>query len=297
MLNKLIYLQNNIYINKKLYYINGNDIDNVDNSKYENNNNINSIKDLIHYLKKYNPELNIFKNYFILYNGKIITNNTKIKIQNSTNNTNNTNDTNNTNNTNDSEIKNYFELIERQNGGGLIDMFMSIIEIGGFFLKIGELIMWLLKFLLWLIKFILWAITDFLNPLNFLNDFFQTLMLIVVSICRLPFDIIGALFKIAINSIGGWMQGFWGWDMSGLTKNDKNSKYFKSFDRTKGQKTYITNANTVPFSIILGTILCPPMGVFMDMGTSGWLNIIICCLLTLLFYIPGLCYALLIIYS
>ena len=163
MLNKLIYLQNNIYIYKKLYYINGNDIDNVDISNYENNNNINSIKDLIHYLKKYNPELNIFKNYFILYNGKIITNNTKIKIQNSTN------DTNNTNNTNDSEIKNYFELIERQNGGGLIDMFMSIIEIGGFFLKIGELIMWLLKFLLWLIKFILWAITDFLNPLNFLK--------------------------------------------------------------------------------------------------------------------------------
>jgi len=39
------------------------------------------------------------------------------------------------------------------------------------------------------------------------------------------------------------------------------------------------------------------MGVFMDMGTSGWLNIIICALLTLCFYLPGLCYALLIIYS
>ena len=194
-------------------------------------------------------------------------------------------------------------------GGGIIDIIMKVVEIvffpillpikyvGEVFNFLIKLIMWLLKFLLWLIRFILWAVTDLLNPLNFLNDFFQTLMLIVVSICRLPFDIIGALFKIAINSIGGWMQGFWGWDMSGLTKNDKNSKYFKSFDRTKGQKTYITNANTVPFSIILGTILCPPMGVFMDMGTSGWLNIIICCLLTLLFYIPGLCYALLIIYS
>ena len=194
-------------------------------------------------------------------------------------------------------------------GGGIIDIIMKVVEIvffpillpikyiGEVFNFLIKLIMWLLKFLLWLIRFILWAVTDLLNPLNFLNDFFQTLMLIVVSICRLPFDIIGALFKIAINTIGGWMQGFWGWDMSGLTKNDKNSKYFKSFDRTKGQKTYITNANTVPFSIILGTILCPPMGVFMDMGTSGWLNIIICCLLTLLFYIPGLCYALLIIYS
>ena len=36
------------------------------------------------------------------------------------------------------------------------------------------------------------------------------------------------------------------------------------------------------------------MGVFMDMGLSGWLNILICVLLTLLYYIPGLTYALLI---
>jgi len=35
----------------------------------------------------------------------------------------------------------------------------------------------------------------------------------------------------------------------------------------------------------------------MDMGLTGWLNILICILLTLLFYIPGLVYALLIIYS
>ena len=97
--------------------------------------------------------------------------------------------------------------------------------------------------------------------------------------------------------IGGWMQGFWGWDMSNLTKNDKESIYFKNFDRIKGRKSYLTTTNTIPFSIILGTILCPPMGVFMDMGITGWINIIICCLLTLLFYLPGLCYALMIIYA
>ena len=103
--------------------------------------------------------------------------------------------------------------------------------------------------------------------------------------------------SIGVNTIGGWMQGMWGWDMSGLTKADKNSPYFQSFDRTKGKKSYLTNTNTVPFSVILGTILCPPMGVFMDMGLSGWINIVVCGLLTLLFYLPGLCYALLIIYS
>jgi uncharacterized membrane protein YqaE (UPF0057 family) len=172
-----------------------------------------------------------------------------------------------------------------------------IIVIGEFFIFLITVIIWIFKFIVWLVQFLFWFLTDLLNPLNFLSDFFQATMIIIVSICRLPLDIIVALFTIVVNTIGGWMQGFWGWDMSNLTKNDKNSNYFKKFDRTKGQKSYFTNTNTVPFSIILATIICPPMGVFMDMGTSGWINIIICCLLTLLFYLPGLCYALLIIYG
>ena len=73
--------------------------------------------------------------------------------------------------------------------------------------------------------------------------------------------------------------------------------YFRKINRSKGKKCYLTNTNTVPFSVILGTILCPPIGVFMDMGITGWLNILICILLTLLFYIPGLVYALLVIYA
>ena len=158
-------------------------------------------------------------------------------------------------------------------------------------------VFWFLKFIIWWIQVVFWILFDFLNPVNFIEDFFGSLMLVTVTICRLPLELILASFKIVINIVGGWMQGFWGWDMSSLTKADKNSNYFKSFDRTAGQKIYYTQQNTVPFSIILGTILCPPIGVFMDLGTTGWLNIIVCALLTLLFYLPGLCYALLIIYS
>ena len=53
----------------------------------------------------------------------------------------------------------------------------------------------------------------------------------------------------------------------------------------------------MPFSVLLGTIVCPPLGVFMEYGFTGWFNILICLALTLLFYFPGLFYALLIIYS
>jgi len=160
-----------------------------------------------------------------------------------------------------------------------------------------KFIQWLGLFIFWLLKFIAWLFTDLLNPVHFFNDFFNTLMILVISICKLPFDIVLSLMALSINTVGGWMQGFWGWDQSSLTKRDQDSNYFKKINRVKGKKCYLTNTNTVPFSIILGTILCPPIGVFMDMGLTGWLNIIICILLTLLFYIPGLCYALLIIYS
>lgn len=176
----------------------------------------------------------------------------------------------------------------------IFDPIMAIINV---FIMIVKFIEWLIEFIIWFIYFLVWLFTDLLNPVHFVNDFFSSIMMIIIVIFSSIFNIIMAFAAITTNTIGNWMQGFWGWDQSGLTKADKESNYFKSINRAKGSKYYLTNSNTVPFSVIFGTILCPPMGVFMDMGLTGWLNIIICCLLTLLFYIPGLCYALLIIYS
>ena len=45
---------------------------------------------------------------------------------------------------------------------------------------------------------------------------------------------------------------------------------------------------------MIATIICPPLGVFMSFGLSGWVKIIICSILSLIYYIPGLVYALLI---
>ena len=42
------------------------------------------------------------------------------------------------------------------------------------------------------------------------------------------------------------------------------------------------------------TLLCPPAGVFMAYGFSGWVQLIICCILSLLYYIPGLVYAIIV---
>lgn len=118
-----------------------------------------------------------------------------------------------------------------------------------------------------------------------------------MTLINAVFGVVMGIAAFITNQIGQWMQGFWGWDKSNLTKADKDSNYFRGIDRNKGKKCYITNNNKVPFSVLLGTILCPPIGVFMDMGLTGWMNILICGILTLLFYLPGLFYALLVIYA
>lgn len=240
---------------------------------------INTIEDIVLNNSKIN-----YKNYYIIHNGKIVNKNTSLKhLLISNNNTN--------------RII-YLDIIERQHGGGgLGSLIDAIIQIGQVFLMLYKFLKWLAKFLYWYLRFVLWLLTDFLNPKNFVKEFTNTMFIILVSVCRIPFDVLLGLFGLSINVVGGWMQGFWGWDQSNLTQRDRESNYFKKMTKYGTNKCYLTNTNTIPFSIILGTIVCPPIGVFMDLGITGWLNILICIFLTLLFYVPGLLYALFIIYS
>jgi uncharacterized membrane protein YqaE (UPF0057 family) len=293
MQDNILYLKgNNISVNEEIY-----NLENFYNSLNKTNTNTNTktnnyiiitFTNLLEYLKTIKKNFTIYDDYFILFNGKIISNDIKLKYIYEKENIENVKKFENIVN---------FNIIQKQKGGSIIDAFMAIIDIGKFFFKIGDVILWLIKFVLWFVDFMYWMLFDLFNPRNFFNDFFKSVQMIIYTLANLAFNLVISFAKISANTIAGWMQGFWGWDMSNLSKKDKNSPYFQRFDKTKGQKVYYTNSNTVPFSIILGTILCPPMGVFMDLGLTGWLNIIICALLTLLFYLPGLCYALLIIYS
>jgi uncharacterized membrane protein YqaE (UPF0057 family) len=172
-----------------------------------------------------------------------------------------------------------------------------IVGIGNVFIFLIQLIVWFGKFIVWFIMFVVWVFSDLLNPVKLLADFWNSIVLILVTLMNAVFGVFMGLSSFVVNQIGQWMQGFWGWDETNLTKQDKDSNYFKGIDHNKGRKCYLTNNNRVPFSVLLGTILCPPLGVFMDMGLTGWMNIFICAILTLLFYLPGLFYALLVIYS
>lgn len=185
--------------------------------------------------------------------------------------------------------------------GQVFQLFGPLIKpisgIGNVFIFLLQLIVWFGKFIYWFIMFVIWVFSDLLNPIKLIADFWGSIKLILLTLMNTVIGVFMGLVAFIVNQIGQWMQGFWGWDQSNLTKQDKDSKYFKGIDTKKGKKCYLTNNNKVPFSVLLGTILCPPLGVFMDLGLTGWMNIFICALLTLLFYLPGLFYALLVIYS
>lgn len=198
-------------------------------------------------------------------------------------------------------VRGGFELEDIPIIGQVFQLFGPLINpvvgMGNVFVFLIQLIVWFGKFIYWLIMFLIWAFSDLLNPIKLMADFWNSIVLILVTLMNTAFGVIMGLAAFVVNQVGQWMQGFWGWDQSNLTKQDKQSKYFRSIDTKKGKKCYLTNNNRVPFSVLLGTILCPPLGVFMDMGLTGWMNIFICALLTLVFYVPGLFYALLVIYS
>ena len=198
-------------------------------------------------------------------------------------------------------VRGGFELEDIPIIGQVFQLFGPLINpvvgMGNVFVFLIQLIVWFGKFIYWLIMFLIWAFSDLLNPIKLIADFWNSIVLILVTLMNTAFGVIMGLAAFVVNQVGQWMQGFWGWDQSNLTKQDKQSKYFRSIDTKKGKKCYLTNNNRVPFSVLLGTILCPPLGVFMDMGLTGWMNIFICALLTLVFYVPGLFYALLVIYS
>lgn len=284
--NNLIYDSNNIKnkssikLNKKLLLLIEDPINSFNKiiSLSREDNDIIDIKKLI------GKELNNVDMFFLIINGKIIYD-TKLSW--------NSPIWNNDKNLNYNIIKIHYPLL----GGRISDIIKSIIDIGKFFLLILQAIFWFIKLTFyWLPRFAVWLLS-IINPYSLLVDSFGTLLLLVKSIILSPLEFIFALIRGGVNNFFSFIFGiFWGWDNTPNSSNDYKSKYFRSGRVDK--KCYATaNNGKIPFSIIMGTILCPPAGVFMEYGLTGWFQIIVCIALTCFFYVPGLLYALLLIYN
>jgi uncharacterized membrane protein YqaE (UPF0057 family) len=202
------------------------------------------------------------------------------------------------------------EIIPRQKGGfdfmsiitGVIDIVFNpivapFVLIGQIFEFLVLMLLWFIKLVIWGFRVLAWFFSDFLNPTNFTKDFYEGFKSVVFVIFMTIPQILYSFLMVGVNMLGDmFSNSFWGWDQSNQSKLDKHSTYFEESAKCKNKKCFLTNNNQVPFSVLLGTILCPPIGVFMVYGISGWINILVCVMLTFLFYLPGLFYALILIY-
>lgn len=195
------------------------------------------------------------------------------------------------------------------------DIVSGLGDIAKFFVLLYKAVVFLIKMAIWLIQFTIWFVLDFLNPLNFISDFIDNILRITRLVMIGAADMILGVVKKAFNAVFTKLFGgsIFGWDQSSYDRKKKRvwgdgttsggGKDCKDDEKDdpnstcyEGDKCYETPPGKIPFTIIIATILCPPIGVFMQYGLSYWINILICGILTLALYFPGLIYALVMLY-
>jgi len=171
-----------------------------------------------------------------------------------------------------------------------------LIDIGNVFIFFTKFIIWFGKILIWAVQFILFI---FQVMVEIPKDLFASLLAITSAILlAIPQTIIN-LLKLSSNLFAKYVvSGFWGWDKVPNSSSDyKQSTFWKEQKENGKNKCYAAEEGRIPFSVLLGTVLMPPIGVFMTLGLSGWFHIFISALLTFAYYVPGLLYGLMIVYS
>jgi uncharacterized membrane protein YqaE (UPF0057 family) len=154
--------------------------------------------------------------------------------------------------------------------------------------QITKLVIKIPEIILWLIDYITWLFQHFLNPAVWIPDLIKTIFLGVKIIMIGILDAVAGFCRIVINSfVEPIIRGFWG---------DPKSSSGKEKCSNGNRKCYTQKKGGVPMPVLLATIIMPPLGIFMELGLKGWANILLTALLTLLFYFPGLLYALIILY-
>lgn len=259
-----------------------------------NENIIKTLEDLYKETDKYLEKNNIkSKDYYLVSSGKILPRNSNSSLETY-------------NIYNNATLDLNFRIV----GGGnifnlVIDMFKSIGDVVVILIR-GIIV--ISKMLAWFGQFAIWFFREFLDPFALITDMTGSIIKISRFVIVAMTDIFFAFTRTAFNTIFTPMfPNLWGWDYNtdkDNVKYDENNKNNKSNKKPKGYKRctkdgkicYNTGYETIPFSVILTTILMPPLGLLMEFGLSYWINILICGMLTLLFYIPGLLYALIMMY-
>jgi hypothetical protein len=177
--------------------------------------------------------------------------------------------------------------IKRKRGGvipGLNDalevifkpIIAPIVAISQVFVIIIQTILWFVQLIIWVIRLIIFL---FISLFSIIGGGFDNLIkYLAYTAIMTPFEILSYLYKLITGNNG---------------EQDEDEK-------TETNKCYGVKADgTVPTLVLVSTILCPPLGIFMVYGMLSWLYILICavlCLIPVIPYFPGLIFALIKIY-
>lgn len=187
---------------------------------------------------------------------------------------------------------NHIEWFTRVKGGFIKDVINFVVGLARMFLFIPKFLIWLGGLITWIIRTTIFIGVVAIRYL--INDGIIGLVkFIVLEIIMAPITLVMTGIRTFFNWIGrNTVQALWGAD----NVPDPGEPSDKLVNSCSGQKCYKTAEGTIPFSVIITTILCPPVGVFMEYGLTGWFSVLITALLTLVFYFPGLIYALILLY-
>jgi len=228
------------------------------------------------------------------------------------------------------ESVNNFIVLEiqlRLRGGSVIKVISKFFEaifkpivkplaaIANAFLMLVKGILYIIMLFMWFLKFCVWFFTEVLPSIP--TDIFGMVRFIAAILIDAVVGTIAYYFKKIFNAAGSTVIGatLSGWDNNPETDDttrtksqkaqtaseksqfeDSEQKTDENQSSCEGRKCYRTEAGTVPWTVILATVLFPPAGVFMELGLHGFIQILVCLLLTFMFYFPGLIYALILLY-
>lgn len=207
----------------------------------------------------------------------------------------------------------YIYLIPKMKGG-IVKIFTVIgnamLSIGSVFESLVNGLITFLKGFIWFIQIIAWFFTDFLDINLLMTDFFGGIVRLTRIIIIGFVDVFFGIFRYLVNTLFGPLFGnIWGWDQDTYNKEGNQENQKSNNNKTNGglventcgndnkRKCFRTSEGQIPFTVLIATIFMPPLGVFMEFGLSYWINIIICIMLTMFYYLPGLIYALLLIFN
>ena len=176
----------------------------------------------------------------------------------------------------------------RENFGALGDIRDAFEEIVSAVVAIGKFFIGLGDFFLWAGDFIKFLIVDVLNPVNLWNDI--TDLSIPKTIVSIIVQTIIKMFRYLVDELlNPVVKKIFGWDARSEEPEGEDQKTKKCFKQG--------DIKNVPLNVLIATIILPPLGVFMKFGLVSWVNILITGSLTMLFYVPGLIYALVLLYT